>query len=61
MAAKIVPLSKEDTSFPSKGAIRTISVLPAISKLYGICLLEKLEKEIKEKNILHPNQRGFRE
>jgi hypothetical protein len=44
--ARIVPLSKEDTPFPSVGSIHTISILLAITKLLELCLLRKLEMEI---------------
>lgn len=58
--ARVVTLSKDSTEFPAVGDIRTIAVLPAITKLLETCILIILEKEIVEKNMLHPNQSGFR-
>ena len=37
--AKFVPLSKTDSEFPAPNDVRTIAVLPAISKLLEICIL----------------------
>lgn len=39
--------------------MRTIAVTPAISKLYELCILQKLRNEIEEKEIIHKFQRGF--
>ena len=54
-------LSKEPTEFPTVGAIRTISVLPAITKMYELLLLQFLNEEVKRINDIPENQRGFRE
>ena len=37
--ARFVPLSKTDSAFPKPDDVRTIAVLPAISKLIEICIL----------------------
>ena len=41
--ARFVPLSKTDSAFPKPDDVRTIAVLPAISKLIEICILQRLE------------------
>ena len=41
--AKVVPLSKEPTPYPSFGQIRTISILPIVSKVYEKILLKRLQ------------------
>ena len=45
--ARIIPLSKEPTDKPSYGAIRTISVLPTLSKVFEKVVLSRLNKHIK--------------
>ena len=59
--ARIIPLSKDEESplYPKKGKVRTIAILPSISKLYEAMILQRLEKHVKDHKILHPNQRGF--
>ena len=59
--AKIIPLSKDPdgSPYPSLGQVRTIAVTPAISKLFELCILQKIRDQIDEKKLLHPNQRGF--
>ena len=58
--ARIIPLSKEPSNpFPAHGQVRTIAVTPAITKLYELCILGKLRKEIVEKELIHERQRGF--
>ena len=47
--ARIVPLSKEDSEFPSVGGIRTVNVLPGIFKIYEKIVLKKLKQELSEK------------
>jgi hypothetical protein len=32
--ARIIPLSKSETAFPKRGEIRTISITPAITKVF---------------------------
>ena len=32
---------------------------PAISKLFELCILQKIRNQIDEKKLLHTNQRGF--
>ena len=54
-------MSKEASPFPSVGNIRTIAILPLISKLYERVILSKLQKEIKDKSLIHYTQCGFRE
>ena len=60
--ARIILISKDEDSpyYPEEGKVRTIAVLPAITKLYEICLHQHIEEHIQDKEILHPNQRGFR-
>lgn len=36
---RIFALSKEETEYPRKGKIRTISILPALTKLYELVIL----------------------
>ena len=40
--ARMIPLSKEATAYPEVGNIRTIAVLPAISKIWEKILLKRL-------------------
>ena len=57
--ARVIPLSKEATEFPTLGAIRTIAVLPAVSKVFEKVLLSRLQALIISKNLVHPAQAGF--
>ena len=57
--ARIVPLSKEESEFPSVGGIRTINILPGIFKVYEKVVLGKLKKELQVKAPLHAAQKGF--
>ena len=59
--AKIIPLSKDENNspFPKLGDVRTIAVAPAITKLFELCILQKLRAEIADKSLIHTNQRGF--
>lgn len=43
---RIFCLSKELTEYPSVGAIRTISILPAVTKLYELMLIQLLKADI---------------
>ena len=45
--AKTFFLSKESSEYPETGNVRIISVLPSITKLYELVLLERLEDQIK--------------
>ena len=38
-AGRVFALSKEDTQFPTLGKIRTITILPALTKLYELTML----------------------
>ena len=51
--ARVIPLSKEETEFPSVGAIRTVCVLPGVFKVYEKIVLSKLKPELKAKSPLH--------
>ena len=57
--ARTIFLSKEDTPYPSEGNVRIIAILPALTKLYELVLLEKLNKETARLHLVHENQRGF--
>lgn len=56
---RIFALSKDDTSFPELGNVRTISILPSIMKLYELVLLQFIKQEVAAKNLIPQNQRGF--
>ena len=59
--ARFVPLSKTDSAFPVPDNVRTIAVLPAISKLIEICILQRLEPLAYRNIFLVDNaQSGFR-
>ena len=59
--AKFVPLSKTDSEYPAPNDVRTIAVLPAISKLIEICILGRLEAVAYSDNrIIDDAQSGFR-
>jgi len=53
--ARIVCLSKQPTSTPDVGQVRTISVLPIISKVYEKVIHKRLLAEIEEKGGLNKN------
>ena len=53
-------LSKEKTEFPEVGNVRTISVLPAVFKVFERIVLNRLKEELSS-NPLHPAQTGFTE
>ena len=58
--ASIFSLSKEDGYGPPQvGKIRTISVTPAIGKLYELALLNKINDKIERYGLISPQQRGF--
>ena len=59
--ARVVPLSKEDSEFPSIGGIRTINILPGIFKIYEKAVLGKLKYELSATQPLHKCQAGFTE
>ena len=60
LRARTVLLSKEDgNAFPEFGKCRVIAILPILTKLFEICLLEKLRAEMAEKCPIHTKQRGF--
>jgi hypothetical protein len=58
--ARVVPISKTSSPFPPYPDIRTLAILPAITKLYEQCILTLLQKEITERNLLSDSQKGFR-
>ena len=41
--SKLIPLSKTEDEYPPIDKIRTIAVMPAISKLLELCMLVRLE------------------
>ena len=52
--AKVIPLSKDkdNSQFPAVGDVRTIAVLPALTKLYELCIYQLLLGEIQEHNLI---------
>ena len=59
--AKFVPLSKTDSEYPAPNDVRTMAVLPAISKLLEICILGRLEAVVyRDTRIIDDAQSGFR-
>ena len=59
--ARFIPLSKNKDEYPSVDQIRTIAILPAISKLLELCVMGRLEPIVyKDKNIIDDSQAGFR-
>ena len=52
--ARVIPLSKEETAYPSYGAVRTISILPIISKIYEKVIHERLKNNVKEQGGFNP-------
>ena len=60
MRAKTVLLSKEEgNQFPAFGKCRVIAILPILTKLFEICILDKLRMELELKAPIHKKQRGF--
>ena len=57
---RVISLSKEDTEYPTRGQIRTICILPSLTKLYELNLLHFLNKEAKRLGDIPENQRGFK-
>jgi hypothetical protein len=53
--ARAIAISKSSSCYPKVGEIRTISILPALSKLVERIINFKIEKEIKEKQLIHAN------
>ena len=59
--AKVILLKKNPNSLdPSNNAVRPISLLPIIGKIYERILLHKLYDEIPECDLISPFQYGFR-
>ena len=48
-----------NSPYPELGQVRTIAVTPEISKLFELCILQKIREEVDERKLLHSNQRGF--
>ena len=57
--SRMVALSKEDTQFPSLGAIHTIAVTPSISKVFEKIILIRLRRHIDANSPLSETQAGF--
>ena len=55
--SNIIPISKDKDSplFPATGDVRTIAVLPSISKFYELCILQRLTEWTNSNKILHKN------
>ena len=58
---RIFVLSKTDSAYPPVGRIRTITILPALTKLYELVILQNLKAETKRLNFIPDNQLGFRD
>jgi len=57
--AKIFVLSKDDSPYPKVGDIRTIAILPSITKVYELAILARINNHISANGIIHKHQRGF--
>ena len=55
----MIPLSKEKSEFPEVGNIRSICVLPVVSKVFEKVMLKRLRTHMDENNCLHEAQKGF--
>lgn len=53
--SRVIPLSKTDNPFPEHGDIRTISITPALTKLYEKLIMPRLEAEINARGAIHAN------
>ena len=59
--ARVIPLSKTDSAFPLANEIRTISILPAWSKLLELVILGRLNKKLYSfLGTISDSQMGFR-
>ena len=58
MKARLVLISKDNTKFPTIDKTRPINILPAITKLFELSLLNKIYKLTESRNF-NRNQRGF--
>ena len=58
--ARVVPISKTDSAFPPVGSIRTVAVLPAVTKLMELLVMEELEKGARDRRLIAKEQQGFR-
>ena len=56
---RVFCLSKETTAYPSLGKIRTITILPVLTKLYELVLQAKLQAETERLQFIPNNQLGF--
>ena len=56
---RIFCLSKQETNYPEFGKIRTITILPVLTKLYELVLRQKLSSETKRLNYVPNCQLGF--
>ena len=57
--ARIVALSKDGTERPSEGDIRTIAIVPQLTKVYETIVHRRIEDYIQANQLIHPTQRGF--
>ena len=59
--ARFIPLSKTSEEYPSIEQVRTIAILPAISKLLELCIMGRLEPIVySNANLIDNSQAGFR-
>lgn len=56
---RIFCLSKQETNYPEFGKIRTITILPVLTKLYELVLRQKLSSETRRLNFVPKCQLGF--
>ena len=51
--ARIVSLSKDGTEAPPEGDIRTIAIIPQLTKVYETIIHSRLEEQIQAKRMIH--------
>ena len=59
MISKIILLSKENSDTPEVNNTRPIAILPSITKVFELSILENLEKIGYQQRFISSNQRGF--
>jgi hypothetical protein len=58
--ARVIPLSKQPTVFPTIGAMITIYITPAINKLNEKIINARITKKIDQKQLIVNEQRGLK-
>ena len=59
MVRKIILLSKENSDTPEVNNTRPIVILPSITKVFELSILENLKKIVYKQGFILNNQRGF--